>query len=113
MLEAVENTAQWTTQKIISIRNLADHTAEYVREHLPKIYSRELIDIIFEKSYCRISNLVDAKIAKRQTASEYLKKLVSIGVLTEEPAGRERIFIHPTLVQLITEDNNKFQRYEV
>ncbi|GIR63497.1 MAG: hypothetical protein CM15mP68_1630 [Pseudomonadota bacterium] len=59
--------------KILSIRELADHTADYVREQLPKIYSRELIDVIFEQPYCRISNVVAAGIAKRQTASEYLK----------------------------------------
>ncbi|MGI9285732.1 MAG: protein adenylyltransferase Fic, partial [Pseudomonadales bacterium] len=78
MLEAIRSTAQWTMHKIMAVRELADHTAEYVREGLPKIYSRELIDIIFEQPYCRIANLVDAKIAKRQTASVYLKKLVNI-----------------------------------
>lgn len=111
MLEAVESTAQWTTQKIISIRNLAEHTAEYVREHLPKIHSRELIDTLFEQPYCRIGNLVEANIAKRQTASEYLKKLVSIGVLTEQPVGRERLFVHPKLIQLLTSDDHGFKRY--
>ncbi|WP_185232553.1 protein adenylyltransferase Fic [Teredinibacter franksiae] len=113
MLQAVESTAQWTTQKIISIRKLADHTADYVREQLPKIYSRELIDTIFEQPYCRINNLVDANIAKRQTASEYLKKLVSIGVLIEQQLGRERLFVHPKLIQLITADSNEFERYEL
>ena len=113
MLQAVESTAQWTTQKIISIRKLADHTADYVREQLPKIYSRELIDTIFEQPYCRINNLVDANIAKRQTASEYLKKLVSIGVLIEQQLGRERLFVHPKLIQLITVDSNEFERYEL
>jgi Fic family protein len=111
MLEAVESTAQWTTQKIISIRDLADHTAEYVREELPKIYSRELIDTIFEQPYCRISNLVEANIAKRQTASEYLKKLASIGVLMELRVGRERLYVHPRLIELITKDENSFERY--
>lgn len=111
MLEGVESTAQWTTQKIISIRDLADHTAEYVREQLPKIYSRELIDTIFEQPYCRISNLVEADIAKRQTASEYLKKLESIGVLAEQRVGRERPYIHPKLIELITQDKNDFERY--
>jgi Fic family protein len=111
MLEAVETTAQWTTQKIISIRDLADHTAEYVREQLPKIYSRELIDTIFEQPYCRISNLVEANIAKRQTASEYLKKLASIGVLMELRVGRERLYVHPRLIELITKDENSFKRY--
>jgi len=113
MLEAVESTAKWTTQKIISIRNLADHTANYVRKELPKIYSRELIDVIFEQPYCRISNLVEANIAKRQAASGYLKKLVSIGVLTERQAGRERLFIHPKLIQLFTTDNINVPPYNV
>ena len=111
MLEGVESTAQWTTQKIISIRDLADHTAEYVREQLPKIYSRELIDTIFEQPYCRINNLVEADIAKRQTASEYLKKLENIGVLAEQRVGRERPYIHPKLIELITQDKNDFERY--
>ena len=111
MLQAVESTAQWTTQKIISIRKLADHTADYVREQLPKIYSRELIDTIFEQPYCRISNLIEANIAKRQTASEYLKKLVSIGVLVEQQVGRERLFVHPKLIQLITKETNIFKVY--
>lgn len=111
MLEAVEHTAQWTTQKVISIRALADHTAAYVRAKLPKIYSRELIDTIFEQPYCRIANLVEADIAKRQTASEYLKRLVSIGVLLEHPVGRERLFIHPKLIKLITQEPNQFEAY--
>ncbi|MEE8058171.1 MAG: Fic family protein [Pseudomonadales bacterium] len=112
MLDAVENTAQWTTQKIIAVRNLADHTAEYVRRELPKIYSRELIDTIFEQPYCRIGNLVEANIAKRQTASEYLKKLVGIGVLVERQEGRERLFINPKLMELIVKDSNVFKLYE-
>lgn len=111
MLEAVESTAQWTTQKILSIRDLSDHTADYVREQLPKIYSRELVDTIFEQPYCRISNLVEAGIAKRQTASEYLKKLASIGVLMEQQAGRERLFIQPKLINLLLNNEHTFDIY--
>jgi Fic family protein len=111
MLDAVANTAQWTTQKIIAIRDLADHTATYVREQLPKIYSRELVDTIFQQPFCRISNLVDAGIAKRQTASEYLKQLVEIGVLVERKAGRERLYIQPKLIQLVSGENNETSKY--
>ena len=88
MLEGVEETANWTTAKIGAIRRLADHTVEYVRRREPKIYSRELVDVIFEQPYCRIGNLEAAGIAKRQTASKYLKALAAIGVLEENAAGR-------------------------
>lgn len=94
------------------IRKLSDHTAEYVRSSLPKIYSRELVDVIFEQPYCRIGDLAEKGIAKRQTASRYLKEMVQIGVLHEISAGKEKLFLHPKLMQLITRDNNQFERYE-
>jgi Fic family protein len=111
MLEGVEQTATWTTGKIAAIRRLSDQTAEYVRRKLPKIYSRELVDVIFEQSYCRISNLTEAEIAKRQTASKYLKELSAIGVLDEHTAGREKLFVQPKLMQLLVSDENEFSPY--
>ncbi len=111
MLKAVKITAIWTTQKIDAIRKLIDHTSTYIKEKLPKIYSHELVQIIFEQPYCRISNLVENNIAKRQTASVYLKQLAETGVLNEIQAGKEKLFVHPKLIQLITEDNNNFEAY--
>lgn len=111
MLQAVEETARWTTQKIAAIRALAEHTTAYVREHLPKIYSRDLVDVIFEQPYCRIGNLVEKQIAQRQAASRYLKDLVSIRVLREVSVGKEKLFIHPKLMQLLVRDSNVFTAY--
>jgi len=112
MLEGVEDTAIWTTAKIGAIRQLAGHTIEYVRRRAPKIYSRELVDVIFEQPYCRIANLEAAGIAKRQTASKYLKALAAIGVLEEHASGREKLFIHPKLMRLLNRDDNEFVPYE-
>ena len=111
MLQAVADTSKWTTGKIAAIRGLAEHTTEYVRTRLPKIYSRELVDVIFEQPYCRIGNLVDKGIAQRQAASRYLHDLVSLDVLREMPFGKEKLFIHPKLMQLLDRDNNVFQPY--
>ena len=111
-IKGVEETALWTTAKIAAIRALSEHTAEYVRAKLPKIYSHELVNLIFELPYCRIASLVEANIAKRQTASLYLQQLVEIGVLEEVPVTKEKLFIHPKLMQLLTMDNNKFTPYE-
>lgn len=111
LLRGVQETAQWTTAKIHAIRALARDTTEYVRARLPKIYSHELVQVIFEQPYCRISNVVDAGIAKRQAASEYLKALVAVGVLKERPVGREKLFVHPKLMKLLTEDGNTLRPY--
>ena len=112
ILDAVEETANWTREKIIAIRDLMDHTAGFVRDQLPSIYSRELVEQTFTQPYCRIANLVDANIAKRQTASTYLKQLCDIGVLKEVKVGREKLFIHPKLMRLLTQDKNGFEQYK-
>lgn len=111
LLDAVEQSADWTRGKIVAIRDLMDHAVDYVRDQLPSIYSRELVDLIFVQPYCRIADLVDAGLAKRQTASVYLKQLCGIGVLKEVRAGREKLFIHPKLMHLLTEDGNEFEKY--
>jgi len=111
MLRGVEDTAAWTTGKIGAVRRLASETTEYVREKLPKIYSHELVNVIFEQPYCRIANLVQARIAGRQAAARYLKALVSIGVLAEQPFGKEKLFVHPKLMNLLTRDSNAFDPY--
>ena len=111
MLSAVAQTARWTMQKIKAIQQLQAQALDYVRVRAPKIYSRELVDIIFTQPYCRIQNLVESNIAKRQTASVYLKALESIGVLKEMKVGREKLFIHPNFVRLLTSDDHPVPAY--
>ncbi len=111
ILDGVEETCSWTTDKIKSIRELMEHTAEYVHTRLAKTYSWELVEILFKQPYCRIANLVDAGIAKRQTASVYLKQLCEIGVLKEVKSGRETIFVHPKYIELLTGEENVWVYY--
>lgn len=103
MLEAVRETAVWSTARIRSIRNLLDQTADKIRSDLPKIYSRELAEVIFVNPYCRISDLVAAGIAKRQAASTYLQALAEHGLLEQMKLGRETLYINPELLALLRE----------
>ncbi len=111
MLDGVEETCTWTTDKIKAIRELMDHTAEYVQRQLPKIYSWELCALLFRQPYCRIQNLVEAGIAKRQTASVYLKELTELGVLREVRSGRENLYVHPKYIELLTGEENVWVYY--
>lgn len=103
MLEAVRETANWSTARIRAIRDLLDQTAERIRRDLPKIYSRELAEVIFVHPYCRIGDLVSAGIAKRQSASVYLKALAELGLLQEMKAGRENLYVNPALLALLSD----------
>jgi Fic family protein len=113
VLRAVEETARWTTAKIAAIRQLSAFTITHVKQAAPRIYSRELVDLIFDLPYCRIQNLVETQLTGRQAASRYLKQLVDIGVLTEITAGREKLFIHPKLMKLLTTDDDTVTSYSL
>jgi len=111
ILDGVEETCTWTTDKIKSIRELMQHTGQFVQKRLPKLYSWELVEMLFRQPYCRISNLVDSDIAKRQTASVYLKQLCDLGVLREIKSGRENIFVHPKYIELLSGEENVWVYY--
>lgn len=111
MLNAVEETSRWTTGKINAILKLMDATREFIRAVLPKIYSSELIDVLFNQPYCRISNLSKAGIAKRQTGSIYLAKLANAGVLVERKVGREKVYTNPRYLRLLTSDAHSFAAF--
>ena len=103
MLEAIRSTAKWTSAKVQSIRDLVDATAATIRHQLPKIYSRELAELIFENPYCRIRNLVEADVAQRHAASDYLKALVTVDILEEVKVGREKLYINPSFLKLLSD----------
>lgn len=111
ILDGVEETCTWTTDKIKSIRELMEHTAQFVQKRLPKIYTWELVELLFKQPYCRIGNLVENGIAKRQTASVYLKQLCDLGILKEVKSGRENIFVHPKYIELLTGEENVWVYY--
>jgi Fic family protein len=101
MLAAVEETARWTTARIMAIRDLFESTVERCQRDAPRIYSKELVELIFQQPYCKIAFVVEAGIAKRKTASEYLQELERIGILTSERRGRQVVYRHPALLEVL------------
>lgn len=103
MLAAVEETARWTTGRIMAIRDLFEKTIEVCRRELPAhVYSKELVELIFVQPYVKIAFVVDAGIAKRQTASVYLQELENLGILQGERHGRQIIYRHQALVEILS-----------
>lgn len=112
ILDGVADTADWTVSKIDAIRRLFEQTRQHIRTHAQGIYTHELVNLLFEQPYTRIANLEAAGIAKRQTASKYLKELLDIGVLQEIVIGRDKLFIHPRLMELLRGEGNSFTSFQ-
>ena len=109
MLRGIEDTARWTVAKIEAIRRLTTMVTDHLRGKHPKLYDRDLVDVIFEQPYCRIRNVVDRGLGTRQSASKYLHGLVAAHVLREVRVGREVLFVNPRLMALLTRDSNEIE----
>ena len=103
MLEAIEETAAFTRERILAVRDLMLETRERARKDLPsRVYSKELIDILFRQPYTKGQFLVEAGIARRQTAAEYLKELEKIGILKAHKIGKETLYLNVELYGLLS-----------
>ena len=101
MLNAVEQTARETRERIVAIKDLLNKTAELVRKKTSKIYSKDLVEAVFNQPYSKIKFLEDAGIGNRQTASFYLKELEKIGVLRGIRKGRELYYINSKFLDVL------------
>jgi Fic family protein len=102
MLEAVRSTSRSTLQHILAIRDLLERFAAEVRDKYALAYSKELVELLFDRPYCKVQFLVEAGIAKRQTAAKYLKSLVANGFLSEVKIGRENVYINTEFMKLLS-----------
>lgn len=101
ILKGIEITAQQTSAQIDAILTLMEDVKIAIRKHAEKIYSKELLEMIFMHPYCKIKFLEQGGIAKRQTASTYLQTLANIGVLRSEKFGRENYYINDALIKIL------------
>jgi Fic family protein len=102
MLDAVEQMSLVTRDRILAIRALMGQTMELVRTRLPKIYSKELVELLFRQPYTKGQFVVDAGIAKRQTAAEYLKGLEALGILKAQRVNKEMLYLNVGLYELLS-----------
>lgn len=89
------------------INKLLERTAKEIREKLPSIYSRELVDLIFFEFYTKITYIKEGLGISRKTAAKYLSNLEEEGFLISEKVGRERIYINENLFRIVKKAGEK------
>ena len=102
VLRAVETTAETTVLKIEAIGDLLTRLIEEGRLKLPKrTFSKELIEQLFVRPYCKIRHLEEAGLGNRVSASRYLHDLATAGLVAKLKAGKEILFVNERLVKLL------------
>jgi Fic family protein len=101
MLKGVELTAEQTIVLITKIRDLMADYKSRLRTELPKIYSQDLINILFKNPYTKIEFLEKELNITRQTASIYLDKISEIGFLEKTKVGKSNYYMNTELINVL------------
>ena len=105
ILDGVDEISKETIKLINDIKTLMDRDKALIKEKLPKIYSKDLLEILFKHPYTKIDFLIDELDLHRDTASKYLKELKNIGILDEIKVGRSKYFINKELFYILKKSN--------
>jgi Fic family protein len=109
ILDGVDKTSKQALEKVRSIKELLESTLEGVKKNCPKIYSKELVELIFENPYSKIDFLVSNLNINRKTASKYLKELEANGFLSHLQAGKEALYINDHFMQILKSESDPNQ----
>lgn len=101
MLDAVEKTSLDTMEMIKDIWELMWKTKKSLKEKLPKVYSKDLLEIIFSHPYTKIEFLVDWMWMSRQRASRYLQELVDNWFMIVIQIKNSKYFVNVELFELL------------
>jgi Fic family protein len=101
LLEGIHQTAQEGVSLIEAITHLMTETKHLLRNELPKIYTKDLLELLFKHPYTKIGFLVDELDITRKTAASHLRSIEEIGVLESIKIGREVYFINKRLFNLL------------
>lgn len=99
--KGIQVTSENSLEILKKINALIEKTSIQIKENHPKIYSKELITVIFTEFYTRIGNVENALGVTRKTASNYLNELVSAGVLVAEVRGKDKLFVNKRLLDIM------------
>jgi len=101
MLKALESTSKDTITKITNIKDQLETTIIKVQERAPKIYRKEMVELLFEQPYSKIEFVVNRLGVERKAASRYLKELENIGIVESQKVGRETLYINRELIEIL------------
>ncbi len=101
MLDGVETTSRQSIKLIASINEIMQSVKQSLKEELPKIYSKDLLELLFKHPYTKIGFLVDELKITRKTGTSYLRAIEKTEILKSVKVGRDIYFINTQLFNLL------------
>lgn len=100
ILTGIETTAKHTIGTIHSLKTMMQITKDNMRSKLPKVYSQDLLNILYRHPYTQTATIMKELNVSRPTATRYLKLLATHEILFREKIGRNTYYINEDLANL-------------
>ena len=101
MLDMIETTANKDRQRIAQIEKLMGKMGAEIQTKLPKVYSKDLMEVLFRLPYTKRQFLEKAGLGNLKTVGNYLKELEDAGYLKSEQVGREKLYLNHQLFKIL------------
>lgn len=101
MLDMIEVTSTKSIEQLKKITRAMEITADEIKKKLPKIYSKDLIEILFRLPYTKRQHLIDENIGNPKTAGNYLMALEENGFLKSVKVGKEKLYLNQKLLTIL------------
>ncbi|MCB4763222.1 MAG: Fic family protein [Sulfurovum sp.] len=103
MLKGVYEISTETIEVIKTVENLMQETKKIIIERKPKIYSKDLLEALFYHPYTKRVFIEEQLNVSRPTATNYLKELEKMEILSSKKIGKEVFYVHNKLYELFKE----------
>lgn len=101
MLDMIEETANKGLKRLNKITVAMEETKNEIKKKLPKVYSKDLIEILFRLPYTKRQHLIDENIGNLKTVGNYLIVLEENGFLKSEKVGKEKLYLNQKLLKIL------------
>jgi len=101
MLDMIEETSNKGLKRLNKITIAMEKTASEIKNKLPKVYSKDLIEILFRLPYTKRQHLIDENIGNLKTVGNYLIALEENGFLKSEKVGKEKLYLNQKLLEIL------------
>jgi len=79
-----------------------DEYVDKIRDTYPKMYSKDLVENLFKHPYTKIDFVMNDLQVSKPTATQYLNKLIQLGLLKKEKRWKTNYYINERLYNLFT-----------
>lgn len=101
MLDMIEETSNKGLERLNKITTTMAKTADEIKAKLPKIYSKDLVEILFRLPYTKRQHLIDENIGNPKTVGNYLQTLEEHGFLKSVKVGKEKLYLNEQLLKIL------------